>query len=32
MRRKIDRQATDEDGGRRDKNRRACFIFLSITS
>src|SRR4029077_19820486 len=32
MRRKIDRQATDEDGGRRDENRRACFIFLSITS
>jgi len=32
MRRKIDRQATDEDGGRRDENRKACSIFLSITS
>src|SRR6516164_6330930 len=32
MRRKIDRQATDEDGGRRDENRRACSIFLSISS
>ena len=32
MRRKMDRQAADEDGGRRDENRRACFIFLSITS
>jgi hypothetical protein len=28
MRRKIDRQATDEDGGRRDENRRACSIFI----
>jgi len=27
-RRKIYRQATGEDGGRRDENRRTCSIFL----
>ena len=31
MRRKIYRQATDEDGGHRDENRKICSIFLSIT-
>jgi len=28
MRRKIYRQATDEDGGRRDENSRAYSIFI----
>ena len=27
MRRKIDRQATDEDGGRRDENRQGLLYF-----
>jgi hypothetical protein len=32
MRRKIYRQATDEDGGRRDENRKIYSVLLSITS
>jgi hypothetical protein len=32
MRRKKYRQATDEDGGRRDTNRRICSISPAITS
>ena len=30
MRRKIYRQATDEDGGRRDENRRIWSIFYRL--